>query len=195
MNRKVFDYKRPGVWIASSFFLFWGTVWTVGWTSFGLNASPIPVTSGSNATGEVIGHAPPWANFLVALIGVPIFIIGCSIALRAAQEKIIAEDGNLTYIDGQGKEKIRCSLSDVKSISLEIETLPRTGRSLVVGDQRLSRSPQQWRTYKVVTTEGEFKFYESIRDGRELFDLLKSAAQKYQEAHPEEKLPAPPDWF
>ncbi len=195
MSRTVFDYKRPAAWILSVVFLIWGTAWTSIWTYFGLNASPIPVIAGSNGSGEILGYAPAWVNFALALIGIPLFIMGCSIALRSAQEKIVIENCNLTYIDGQGQEKIRCALSDVKSISLEVVTQRRDRGTLVVGDPRRSRSPQQWRTYHVVTTEGEFKFYESIKNGRELFEFFKSAAQKYKEAHPEEALPGTPDFY
>ena len=194
MNRKVYDYRRPGVWFLTAFFLFFGTAWTAGWTYFGLNARPIPVISGENGSGEVIGQFPAWANFIVALIGIPVFIVGCSVALRATQEKVVIEDGNLTYIDGQGREKIKCSLDDVKSICLDVEIVPRTGKSIDLGDPN-RRSPATLRTYHVITSEGEFDFFESIRQGRELFDLLKSMAEKYQSAHPEEALPAPPDFY
>lgn len=194
MHRKVYDYRRPGTWFLTAFFLLFGTAWTTGWTYFGLNASPIPVISGRNGNGEVIGHFPAWANFVVALIGIPIFIAGCSIALRASQEKVVIENGDLTYIDGQGREKIRCALTDVKTICLKVETVRRTGKSINLDDPN-HRSPATLRTYHVITTQGEFDFFESIRQGRELFDLLKSRAKKYQSAHPEERLPAPPDFY
>ena len=148
----MYDYKNGGSWFIAAFLFIWGGGWFAGWF--------IPALSGP-VPGKVNGkptNFPPSLCFAVSSLGL-IALGSCfAILLKAFQEKVVIENGDLYYFDWQGKQKIHCQLKDVRAISL-------TDQSAMIR----RNSP---RIYRVDTSDGSFTFAQGIRNGNELFDTL-----------------------
>jgi hypothetical protein len=158
VERKVYDYKTARTLAPAIFMLIWGTPFLIGGVYGFLNG---PLKDSSGGVWSSLSGIP------FALLGLIADLGGCLSILRAVKEKVVIQDGNMTYCDWRGRQRVRCQLSDC-----------RLGEKYYMWQPWLGIGPGQrsgQMAYKIATPDGSFSFTETIRGEDELVQLLAEA--------------------
>lgn len=136
-GQAVYSYRASGIAGLCIFMFVWSLFWTVGWLS-----SDMP--------------------FGIWLVAIPVFAIGVWTLLIMVNERVKLEGGDLVYVGCFGQTKLRCPLSEVKSVT-NTQTMWGSGRG---------NSTQTYTIYKVHTLRGDFRFSEMLKNAADLRDRL-----------------------
>lgn len=155
VGRQVYDYKTFQMWSAIGL-LFTG--FFLGLYKAMPNA--LGLLSGNFGGGTMLSV---WIGFLSLLV----FCFGCGTLCHVLQERIVIENGQLTYTNWLGRQ-VKCPVSGVMAV--------------VAVNDRADDNPLRERgaqTYRVLTTGGAFRFYPTIRDFSKLVEVLNIGAEQH----------------
>ena len=146
-QRMVYKYRGSGIYFYCGFMFAWSIFWTVGYFN-----STMP--------------------FGIWVLAFPILLFAVWMLLIILKERVTLEGGDLTYTDCFGQTRLKCPLSEVRSVS--------STQSMWGSGGGRSGSTRTITIYKVHTLRGDFRFSEFLDNAADLRDRLIALAKTTQ---------------